>query len=711
MKFITKSKHALSILAFLLLISFLTFTASAGTVDFKMQYQDYLGLWHTYTDENLTQYPMYKITETDNNYSVFRINVTHDFERNSITSYKTYTDKIIPFYIFKNESELFKYRKGQSPIFFIETNWSASSIKSITDNEIDMDYLKRTVGIIATDNNGTIHNITASVAGNKIKFNLKDVNFSNISYPLTLTEQTITVTNATTVGWTSANVSLNGSAWSGKNGGSLRANLKNDSALNMSGLVAAWYFDSESGTLAQNVNTESGLINLTNRGTLVNMNTGLNNCTGDCSGWNSSGVIGNALAFDGVDDYVNAGNAASLNITNAITIEAWINSQNVYNSYQMLVTKSDGSASSSFELRFDSTTGKISYTSNMGGVYYNTGAIGQVLLNNTWYHIVSTYDNSTIRLYNNGIKYFSIAKSGVIYTSSDNLLIGSRASGTVYFFDGSIDEVRIYNRALSAAEIAVMYNTSLRITAMPLILNQTAQTGNVINRTRINYTGQDAWNNISLDATENGTSNWFIVQENITSDTWYDIANQYQKMDFRVRLNNNGSNTPFFTSLEWDERPPITIPANSWGMFNNWSENTNFSNIAANESNDVAFTFYNVTSGEWDSYYPGYSWNSGQVIDKNNSVMGFFNAETTITANIVTPWNTSITAGWNMLYLMGTSNQTLTAIYTNMVNCTDIYYYNSTTNDYVSTGTDTIQPNQGFLAYVNQTGTWIRSTI
>jgi len=155
----------------------------------------------------------------------------------------------------------------------------------------------------------------------------------------------------------------------------------------------------------------------------------------------------------------------------------------------------------------------------------------------------------------------------------------------------------------------------------------------------------------------------------------------------------------------------ITIPANSWGIFNNWSKNTNFSSIAINESNDVAYTFYNVTSGEWDSYYPGYSWNADQSIDKNNSILGFFNAETTITANTVTPWNTTITAGWNMLYLMGTSNQTLTAICTNMVNCTDIYYFNSTTNDYVSTGTDTIQPNQGFLAYVNQTGTWIRSTI
>ena len=173
----------------------------------------------------------------------------------------------------------------------------------------------------------------------------------------------------------------------------------------------------------------------------------------------------------------------------------------------------------------------------------------------------------------------------------------------------------------------------------------------------------------------------------------------------------NGWNTSYVAPPSPPSTVTITIPANSWGMFNNWSYTTTFSGIATNESNDVAYTFYNVTSGEWESYYPGYSWNSANIINKNNSILGFFNAETTITANTVIPWDTSITEGWNMLYLMGTTNRTMTEICTNMVNCTDIYYYNSTINDYVSTGTDTIQPNQGFLAYVNQTGTWIRSTL
>ncbi len=235
-------------------------------------------------------------------------------------------------------------------------------------------------------------------------------------------------------------------------------------------------------------------------------------------------------------------------------------------------------------------------------------------------------------------------------------------------------------------------------------LSFTAPQGTAV---RFNLTANQSVNWTSPNSTYldgNGTINGnFTKMFNVVGTNFINITCS--------NVNGSCSNWMNWTITVTKSTSDIMIPANSWGMFNNWSLNTNFSSISANESNDVAFTFYNVTTGEWESYYPGYSWNAGQNIDKNNSVMGFFNTQTTITANTITPWNTSITEGWNMLYLMGTSNQTLTAICNDMVNCTDIYYYNSTSNDYVNTSTDTIQPNQGFLAYMNQTGTWIRSNI
>ena len=106
----------------------------------------------------------------------------------------------------------------------------------------------------------------------------------------------------------------------------------------------------------------------------------------------------------------------------------------------------------------------------------------------------------------------------------------------------------------------------------------------------------------------------------------------------------------------------MTIPANSWWMFNNWTSTMTFAGIAANESNDVCYSYYNVTSGLWESYYVGYSWNADYQLSKDASVIGYFNAETFITSDIITPSSTELYTGWNMVALQGSSNKTISQI-------------------------------------------------
>ena len=77
---------------------------------------------------------------------------------------------------------------------------------------------------------------------------------------------------------------------------------------------------------------------------------------------------------------------------------------------------------------------------------------------NVWTHLAVTFDGSTLRLYVNGAVVNSIAKSGSMATSSNPLRIGGNTIWGEYFA-GLIDEVRIYNRALSAAEIQTDMNT------------------------------------------------------------------------------------------------------------------------------------------------------------------------------------------------------------------------------------------------------------
>ena len=153
----------------------------------------------------------------------------------------------------------------------------------------------------------------------------------------------------------------------------------------------------------------------------------------------------------------------------------------------------------------------------------------------------------------------------------------------------------------------------------------------------------------------------------------------------------------------------LTIPANSWSIFNNWSEQISFSEIADKTSNDVVYSHYNATTGYWESYYVGYSWNSGYTVNTNDSIMVYVNAETSITSSIITPSSTDLTEGWNMIALQGTSNQTISSIKSNIgLNCTDIWAFNSSAGAYTNLSTYTLQPNQGFLADIGNTTTWTR---
>jgi hypothetical protein len=80
---------------------------------------------------------------------------------------------------------------------------------------------------------------------------------------------------------------------------------------------------------------------------------------------------------------------------------------------------------------------------------------------NTWTHLAATHDGATLRLYVNGVQAASQAVTGTIRTSSGALSIGGNAVWGEYF-RGRLDEVRVYNRALSAAEVQTDMNTPVR---------------------------------------------------------------------------------------------------------------------------------------------------------------------------------------------------------------------------------------------------------
>jgi prepilin-type N-terminal cleavage/methylation domain-containing protein len=219
-----------------------------------------------------------------------------------------------------------------------------------------------------------------------------------------------------------------------------------------------WSFDEGSGI------TPKDMSGWENHGTLVNGPTWM--CAIVDSSYTPSGQ-GCSLQFDGVNDYVDVGSGDSLDITNAITIEAWIKPNSL--AVSDLTQQTIYARSTTYSLLILSyTNGRVYVLQSCNGSspwnsYYQTPA--GVLQVGIWTHIVATYDysNATVNVYINGdLSTDGSRKTGSncgIYSSKPTY-IGSQA-GASRSFNGLIDEVRIYATALTATEIQQHYAEGL----------------------------------------------------------------------------------------------------------------------------------------------------------------------------------------------------------------------------------------------------------
>jgi type II secretory pathway pseudopilin PulG len=220
----------------------------------------------------------------------------------------------------------------------------------------------------------------------------------------------------------------------------LRANTNTDDI----DLVGWWKLDETSGSTACDSSGNG------NNGTLYNMSS---------SDW-VTGKVGGALDFDGWNDYVRVPDNPTFDIADEITVMAWIKPEDT-DYWSTIVSKLAHTPWCRLDLYWFLNNDKIG--ASLAGPcpywYYWMPNVG--ISTNVWTHVALTYDGSAMKMYKNGVCAATLVASGALMlansSSNEPLYIGKNTEwGENY--EGEMDDIRIYSRALNADEIAAIWS-------------------------------------------------------------------------------------------------------------------------------------------------------------------------------------------------------------------------------------------------------------
>jgi len=171
--------------------------------------------------------------------------------------------------------------------------------------------------------------------------------------------------------------------------------------------------------------------------------------------YNSSGKFGKSAVFNGTSSYFKL--PLSTLGDNPFTISMWLNFDDLA-SERYIFSKYPGSGGYGFLCQSPAGYNTITFTA------YNTGTTGYSVVTTTsmstgvWYNYVLTFDfSSSIKAYLNGSQEATVSPSGTFFQNSDTVYIGRYWNGPTYF-DGEMDQIRLFPSALSSDQVTDLYN-------------------------------------------------------------------------------------------------------------------------------------------------------------------------------------------------------------------------------------------------------------
>ena len=398
-----------------------------------------------------------------------------------------------------------------------------------------------------------------------------------------------------------------------------------------SGLVGEWSFNGDDMNWVTNKALDRS--GQGNDGTLTNMSTTTSPV---------AGKIGQALLFDGVNDQINAGAGSSLGNLGPLTFSAWIKPRSMGGGSSGAIMGKTGTGYVIFQLANTNGLGfgKNYDTANDLEAYSNDNAVTMGI----WQHVVATWDGTAVatnvHFYVNGVEtsyqFPNDATGNRVSDVGKPLVVGSFYNGNSPF-DGALDEVRVYNRVLTQAEITQLYQSG------QATLNASQNNKNkdgLVGQWSFNGADMNWMQNKALDRSGNGNDGTLTNMSTTTSPV---IGKIGQALNFDgtddyvdTPLVNLGSSAG---TVSWWQKPSTAYNTGTirgiWGQTNGaaapelsaqvFSDNNwyvGWNNPSDDDRVIVAATAPNYRQGQWDHYV--FTWASGgdSTLYQNGAVLG-----------------------------------------------------------------------------------------
>lgn len=246
----------------------------------------------------------------------------------------------------------------------------------------------------------------------------------------------------------------------------------------------------------------------------------------------ANGKVGRAFSFDGADDHASVPNSPSLNVIgDQLTLEAWVNPTTVSGDRQILSMASSTGIPNGRKYGLFIQNGFLGFEVRTANGYYGTMPTTGAITPGVWTHVAGVYDGSQVIWYFNGVAAGNSPLTGNIVSDGGNFTIGQFAVAGASSFQGSIDEVGVYSRALSPTELMSITTAGASGKCKPTGLNPPA-----------NQTAWFAGDGDARDLTDAATTG------TLQGDTTYRVGRVSQA----IKLDGNGDYVSTPDNAKWD---------------------------------------------------------------------------------------------------------------------------------------------------------------